>query len=67
MLDVSSIGMKSNIIVRLSCYGGMGTMIGELSTNDASRKVHDGVKRTMTSVDAIGESAMNSSNNCDEG
>ena len=28
-------------------------MIGELSTNGASRKVHDRVKETMASVDTI--------------
>ena len=42
-------------------------MIGELSTNDASRKVNNGVKETMTSVDAIGQSEENSPNNCEEG
>ena len=42
-------------------------MIGELSTNGASRKVHNMVKGTMTSVDAIGESEKNSPNNCEEG
>ena len=42
-------------------------MIGGLSANDASRKVHDGMKGSMTSVDAFGASKKNSSNNGDEG
>lgn len=42
-------------------------MIGERSTNGASRKVHDGVKGTMTSVEAVGGSEKNSSNDCEEG
>ncbi len=33
-----------------------------MSRNDASRKVHDGVRVTMTSVDVVGESEKNSSN-----
>ena len=37
-------------------------MIGEVSRNGASRKVHGGMRITMTSVDVVGGRGKNSSN-----